>query len=183
MSMQVTPGFGAFVATREKGNAHHQSVIVHNDCIRTHVIPTVSDAPYQTGQIIGSEMIFNNATRFSNDTAQLLSVQIALSNNTNPGNLQLVLYRDLLLNQPLDGGALTVEAAELSSILEIIQIKIEDFVSLTGNHIAMIKLPNNSIMHSGMGANSVRGVLIAGEGGFIPLASNVVTVVLSLKRD
>ena len=182
MSMQVTPGFGAFVATHVKGNSHHQEIIAHFDHKRTFAEPSVTEVQYSPGQLVGGEMVFNNATRFANDTSRLIEASITLRDGTQPGSLKLVLYRDILRVQPYNGAMFEVEDGEVTSILAVIDFQAAEFTTFGRHCITTKRFDPGIMLISGDGSNSVRGVLVAAN-NFTPIADNSVVVGLSVQRD
>ena len=183
MSMQVTPGFGTFIATREKGNAHHQEIVTHSDHAISKATPTlVEGGVYNNGDVIGNEITFNNVTRFANDTAVLKEVCVIITDMVTPtADMLLVLYREPLISQPFNGGKLNISATEMENVLAAIDIKPSDFKVINDNFF--LKIPVDTVIFSGIGNPSIRGTLLVSNGVFTSSSSSPIMIQLITERD
>lgn len=182
MSMQVTPGFGTTVATEIKGNAHHQRVIAHEDLVRSRVIPAVSATAYMDSQVVGGEMIFTGITRFAGDTSRLEAVQLVLTGNSTPADLDLILYPDALNVTPANRSQLSILESEAHSIVGIIRVRAEDFVSVGQHYVAVVRPLVPTILQAGAGASAYRGVLVA-RGELVAEKVDSLSVTLVARRS
>ena len=181
MSLQATPGFGATIATDLKGNAHHQHIISHKDLLRINITPAVSNVAYTTGKFIGSEMVFNSATRFAGDVATISQVQVSLAKNSSIGNMDLVFYSTTLNTPPVDKAALALLASEITSIFGVVSISSSAFIDLDGNKLATIALPVPLLVQSTAGSSAVKAVLVA-RSTVTPIAVDAVNVSVLFER-
>jgi hypothetical protein len=180
--MQVTPGFGAAVATELKGNAHHQRVIVHEDAVRTQVIPAVSAAAYSAGKCVGGELLFEGLARFVGDVAKLETVQVILKGASTPADLDLVIYPNVLNTPPVNGDDFLLLGEEAADVLAVVSIKAADFRSVGGQMFASVALPVPALLQAAAGTSTLRGALVA-RGALVPFDTDSLVLTLTARRS
>jgi hypothetical protein len=172
--MQVTPGFGASVATELKSNAHHQRVITHGDLVRSQVIPAVSAVTYSDGQCIGGELTFAGVARLAGDVALVESVEIVLRNLAVPADLDVILYPDNLADTPVNGEMFTLADAEVQAIQGIVRIPASAFTSVDGKHFAAVAPATPLLIEAASGVSSIRGVVVARGAVELPNSGGII---------
>ena len=181
-TMQVTPGFGASVATEMKGNAHHQRIIAHDDAMRLTVNPAVSAVAYTAGQCLGGEMTFPSAARFVGDSAWLESIQLVLREDSAVGDIDVVFYQDVLNMVPTNGEALQLLNEEVDNVLCVIRVPAASFVEVGGHKFASAKPSVPTLLQAPAGASSVRAVMVA-RGAVQPYATDSVVLTATVRRN
>ena len=159
--MQVTPGFGASVATELKGNAHHQRVISHQDIVRSQVIPAVSAAQYADGQCVGGELSFSGVVRLAGDVSELAAVEVSLRGLSTPADLDVVLYPDNLNTAPTNGNNFVLLADEVQSVLGIVRVPASAFSRVGGHYFAKVTPEAPLLIEAAGGVSSVRATIVA----------------------
>lgn len=172
--MQVTPGFGASVATELKGNAHHQRVITHGDLVRSQVIPAVSAVTYSDGQCIGGELTFAGVARLAGDVALVESIEIVLRNLAVPADLDVVLYPDNLADTPINGEPFKLADAEVQTIQGIVRVPASAFMNVDGKYFAAVVPATPLLIEAASGVSSIRGVVVARGSIELPSAEGII---------
>lgn len=183
MAMPVTPGYGAAVATANKGGAHHQHVIIHDDRLRQFVVPAITpNVPYPDNTYLGGEIIIQNATRFSGDNTMVESATVVLRNQDDPVDFDVLFFAEPMKVVPSDGVVPFIQPDEVGNLLGVLQVRASSFAPLGAHMIAPVAPVAPVIISSGTGVVSVRMVLVArGEHSYV--AADTIGITLNLKRD
>lgn len=181
-SLEVTPGYGARVATMTKGGVHHQAVVAYKERIRKTVVPSVVISAYSDGKLVCGELSFQDVVRFPGDTVSLERVQILLRGDTSvPADLDLILYSAALSVQPVINGNLQMTDAEALAVLGIVRISASDFVQFGSNRIAT-KDCQGLLLQCISGETGIRAVLIA-RGALTAKAVDSLALHLTFERS
>jgi len=183
MSMQVTPGYGAAVATSTKGGAHHQHVIVHQDRLRQFVVPAITpNVAYPDNTYLGGEIVIQNATRFPGEATMVESATVFLRNQTVATDFDVLFFAEPMKVVPSDGVTPFIEPDEVGNLLGVLQVRADKFAPLGAHLVAPVEPSAPLIIASGTGVISVRMALVA-RGEHTYLAADTIGITLNLKRD
>ena len=181
MSFSVTPGFGASVATELKGGAHHQRIIAHDDPVLSQIVPALTpNHTYADDQAVGSELLFQNAVRFSEDVVRLTEVKIVRKNSNEGLDLDLVFYSAPRVVAASDGQPFSIAASEAAGILSVVRIRAADFLPAGGHSVAT--LARSTLLRGTIGAAVVRAQLVA-RGTFTVTAVDGLAVSIGVVRS
>lgn len=183
MSMPITPGFGAIVATEIIGGVHHQRVLKHNDDVMVRVVPPVSNNTYQSGQILGNGSSFEGAARTAGGVMHLQQLTVVFKNVQNlaqSGALDVLFFSEPFAATPANGASLALTDDDLAKVLAVIRIEDTDFIDIGGHKIA--RWNGDVILRAAAGATSVMAVVIA-RSTLRPAAADGLSLSASFQRN
>ena len=167
MTFQVTPGYGASIATEVRGNAHHQLVVSHQNLARTQVNPAISASVYGTGVFIGSELTLANATRLAGELSRIKQVQVGLKYGSALvlGAFDIIFYSSIT-TAPVDKAALDLTPSEIANIYGVLSVPTSGYVDIDGCKLSTIS--TDIVIQSPSSESSVKAAIVSRSTTFRP---------------
>lgn len=179
-AIPVTPGFGASIATKVAGGAHHQRVVSHADRAVASATPVLTAGrTYQIGTNVGPELLLQNAVRFAGDVVLVEEVRVIIRGSLAAAGFMLVVYSTPPTTANPDGSTFALDPVAMSTVAAVIPVRQTDFVSVAGGLFASVRIP--ATLSATSDAATIRAQLVATTVFTPPAADSVVVTVATVR--